>query len=73
MEVEQKDSLSEVFKSLYNEFIDYLNETGFSNRVLFVNDGKPTIDFQFTVQSMGGIEKALDTLSSLPSYQSVVA
>lgn len=72
MEVEQKDSLSEVFKSLYNEFIDYLNKTGFSNRVLFVNDGKPTIDFQFTVQSMGGIEKALDTLSSLPSYQRLV-
>ncbi|MDH5931494.1 hypothetical protein [Vibrio splendidus] len=72
MEVEQKDSLSEVFKSLYKEFIDYLNKTGLSNRVLSVMGGKPTIDFQCTVQSMGGIEKALETLSSLPSYHTLV-
>ncbi|NOF40514.1 hypothetical protein [Vibrio cholerae] len=72
MEIEEKDSLSEVFKSLYKEFIGYLNKTGLSNRVLMVNDGKPSIDFQFTVHEMGGIAQALNILSSLPSYHRLV-
>lgn len=72
MEIDQKGSLAGVFKSLYREFIEYLNQTGFSNRVLSVIDGKPTIDFQFTIQSMGGIERALEALTSLPSYRELV-
>jgi hypothetical protein len=72
MEVEKENSLSTVFKSLYSEFIEYLNKTGLSNRVLSVTNGKPSIDFQFTIQSMGGIEQALDALTSLPSYSKVV-
>lgn len=72
MELEQSLSLSVSFKTLYSEFIDYLNRSGLSNRVLAVIDGKPTIDFQFTIQSMGGIERALEILTALPSYSKVV-
>ncbi|TOP26716.1 hypothetical protein [Vibrio parahaemolyticus] len=72
MGLEKSLSLSESFKALYCEFIDYLNRTGLSNRVLVVIDGKPTIDFQFTIQSMGGIDRALEILTALPSYSKVV-
>lgn len=43
-----------------------------SSRVLAVVDRKPTIDFQFTIQSMGSIDKALEILTALPSYSKVV-
>lgn len=65
-------NITQLFKSLYSEFIDYLNKTGLSNRVLTVIDGKPTIDFQFTIHQMGDINYAIETLSKLPSYDSLV-
>jgi hypothetical protein len=73
MEVATKTNLPDVFKALYTEFVNYMNKTGLSNRVLTVIDGKPIIDFQFTIQSMGGFEGALKQLSSLPSYRELVS
>lgn len=72
MNIIKETSLSDDFKSLYCEFISYINQSGFSNRVLIIVGGKPSIDFQFTIGAMGGIGKALEIFTSLPSYSKVV-
>ncbi|MFC1507835.1 hypothetical protein ACFL5R_01185 [Pseudomonadota bacterium] len=68
----ETESLTTSFKSLYCEFVAYLNKTGLSNRIFSLMEGKPIIDFQFTIQSMGEFSEALDILCSLPSYPLVV-
>lgn len=71
MKDSKDELLADLLKSLYNEFLNYLQVTGKNRCITAITDGKLSIDFQIAIRDRNFSEN-FKVLSSLPSFNKVM-